>query len=228
MNLLGLGDSPHGWSGFAQEFVHTVGEHVKFILPYAPEQDVTCNGGAVMPSWMDLMEIPIRINSPDNGRQQDESISIIHSIIHEVIASGIPSERIVIGGFSQGGALALASTIKSHHKLAGCCCLSGWALPKQNLANMIQQSPSSKSPFLICHGENDQTVLPENAHHISNILIEAGVSDMTLKTYPRVTHSMSPQVLLSFFVCVFFFRKKKTCFLINLMFWFSFFFPTHI
>ena len=46
------------------------GSHIKFILPYAPNSPVTCNGGMSMPSWMDLIEIPISTESPDNGLQQ--------------------------------------------------------------------------------------------------------------------------------------------------------------
>jgi predicted esterase len=189
-----LGDSPHGWASFCQDLAHTLGGYVKFVLPWAPEQDVTCNGGMVMPSWMDLEEIPIHITSPDTGRHQPESIAIVHGLVDELIESGIPSERIVIGGFSQGGALALASTIKSPHKLAGCCSLSGWALPAQDLGNAVKTSASFTSPFLICHGEADQVVMAPNGPHVAQLLSDAGVKKVSLKTYPHLPHSMCPAV----------------------------------
>ena len=58
------------WKKFCHDLCEKLGGHVKFILPYAPNSPVTCNGGMKMPSWMDLIEIPISPESPDNGLQQ--------------------------------------------------------------------------------------------------------------------------------------------------------------
>ena len=103
---------------------------------------------------MDLIEIPIYVKSPDNGKQIDDSVAIVHKIIDEEVAKGIPSHRIVIGGFSQGGALSLCAALRYPARLGGCCVLSGWALPKQNLATVLDGSANKDTPFLVCHGDS--------------------------------------------------------------------------
>lgn len=188
----GLGDSPMGWADFCSDLADSL-QHVRFVLPQAPRTPVTCNGGMVMPSWMDLIEIPIRVQSPDNGKFQDSSISIIHNLIASEIGKGIAAERIVLGGFSQGAALALAATIKAPQKIGGCISLSGWALPEQALGDSIAMSPSAKSPFLVCHGEEDRVVEYPNARIVSDLLLKGGC-EVHLKTYAKLAHSSCPQV----------------------------------
>jgi predicted esterase len=116
------------------------------------------------------------VKSPDNGNQLDESIAIVHKIIDEEVANGTPANRIVVGGFSQGGALSLCCAIRYPHTLGGCCVLSGWAPPKQELHALLAAS-STKTPFLVCHGDSDQVVLYENAVFVNKMLVEAGNED---------------------------------------------------
>ena len=66
----------------------------------------------VATSWMDLVEIPITSRTQDNGRDLPESVATIHKLIDDLIHEGLPANRIVLGGFSQGAALALAATLK--------------------------------------------------------------------------------------------------------------------
>lgn len=192
----GLGDSPHGWEAFCSELCRALGGRVKFILPYAPDAPVSCNGGMRMPSWMDLAEIPIRVDSPDDGVQQAESIATIHAIVHGLEASaGIPPNRVVLGGFSQGGALALAAALRfaGSSPLGGCACLSGWALPAQHLETVVAASASVGSPFLICHGAADGVVESPNGPKVAALLTAGGASDVALKVYPGMGHSSCPQ-----------------------------------
>jgi predicted esterase len=143
---------------------------------------------------MDIIRIPIRVDSPDNGHFQDESISRIHALIASEIEKGVPADRIVLGGFSQGAALALAATIKLPQKIGGCVALSGWALPNQALGDSIATSASVKSPFLVCHGEQDFVVQFPNARRVSDLLLQGGCEDVHLKTYPALKHQWSKQV----------------------------------
>ena len=142
-----------------------------------------------MASWMDLEEIPIRPSSPDNGRHVDESLAIIEGIVGSEQSHGIPTERIVIGGFSQGGAMSLASVVQATRRLAGCCVLSGWALPRQNVGSAASKSTNMNIPFLLCHGESDGVVVVDCAYNAKELLVTAGCSDVTLRTFPGLAHA---------------------------------------
>ena len=189
----GLGDTPMGWAQTCAQLHKASGGRWKFILPHAFVQPVTCNGGMSMTSWMDLAEIPIHIKSPDSGAQQQQSIEYVLSLAAKEAAAGIPANRIVFGGFSQGGAMSLAATVSSGAKLAGCVCMSGWALPHQNLGSKIRSCANKDTPFLVAHGEADQVVLAENGPHVAKLLVDGGAGDCTLKTYPGMAHSSRPQ-----------------------------------
>mmetsp|Transcript_35776 Transcript_35776/g.95972 ORF Transcript_35776/g.95972 Transcript_35776/m.95972 type:complete len:230 (-) Transcript_35776:399-1088(-) len=188
----GLGDSPRGWSSFCAGLARSM-PHLKFVLPEAPVNPVSCNGGARMTSWMDLEEIPIFPESPDNGLHLPESLAIIDAIISDEIAKGIPSERVVVGGFSQGGAMSLATVVKSERKLGGCAVLSGWALPKQDIPSAVPNSANKDTPFLVCHGESDQVVVAANGPLVAKILKDGGASSVQLHTYPGMPHSSCPK-----------------------------------
>lgn len=92
------------------------------------------------------------------------------------VAAGIAPSRIVIGGHSQGGALALATTLHAKFPVAGCVMLSGWALPSQNLAELMKSSAAASggTEFLVVHGDQDSTVLPECGDHVAKLLQDGG------------------------------------------------------
>ena len=98
--------------------------HVKVICPTANKMPVTLNSGFQMPSWFDLLSL-------DPAGKEDEAgikkaAQLVDLIIEEELKTGIPSERIMIGGFSQGGALSLYTALHTKHKLAGVVALSCW------------------------------------------------------------------------------------------------------
>lgn len=97
---------------------------MKVVCPTAPTQPVSLNAGFRMPSWFDLKTLDI------SGPEDEEGIKAasvnIHSMINTEIEKGVPAERIVLGGFSQGGALALYSALTYNKPLAGVVALSCW------------------------------------------------------------------------------------------------------
>ncbi|CAJ0900577.1 6590_t:CDS:2 [Entrophospora sp. SA101] len=116
--LHGLGDSGHGWEPIAIEIGEKM-EHVKFVLPNAPIRPITINAGMKMPGWFDVTTLNVdQINGVDEDGVM-ESISQIKKLIKDEIDSGIASNRIVVGGFSQGTTIALATGITSEYPLAG-------------------------------------------------------------------------------------------------------------
>ena len=187
----GLGDTPTGWHSFAEEAKKYL-PHVRWILPCAPQNPVSVNGGMKMTSWMDILQIPIGIKPPDNGKHIDNSVAMIHSIIDAEIKKGIPGDRIVIGGFSQGAALAPVSAFRySKANLGGIIMLSGWALPQQDISELAAKSLSSNPPVFIGHGDSDEVVLTENAGHVQSLLAKVGFEKVTVNLYHSLGHGMA-------------------------------------
>ena len=186
--LHGLGDSGMGWSFLKQEMRFPA--MVKYRFPDAPEAPVTCNGGYVMTSWMDLDTIPIGNTLRDDVAGLTSSSKIIHDIINEEVAKGTPSEDIVLGGFSQGGAMALLAGYSYTGKLAGIACLSGWPALRDTLNDRVTTGANAKTPLFIGHGTEDQTVYPECGADARDRYKAAGI-DVTFVDYP-VAHGAHP------------------------------------
>jgi len=188
----GLGDTPDGWGQQMAQLAPAL-PHVRFELPLAPTQPVACNGGMAMTSWMDLEDIPIDLSTPDTGRHQAESLSRLHALIDGL---GVPPERVVVGGFSQGGAMALAVALTSPRALAGCVVFSGWPLKYQDLGARAPESADVRgnTSFLVCHGSADPTVRPECGAEANRLLGAAGLPESRLKyrEYPGMGHSSCP------------------------------------
>ena len=101
------------------------------------------------------------LQTPDNGEHIDASIELVHGIVAAEVAAGVAPERIVIGGFSQGAALALSAALTIATPIGGALVFSGWAPPKQSLSDVAAAKTAafkSTSKFLVCHGSDDMTV----------------------------------------------------------------------
>merc|ERR1719295_1507430 len=98
---------------------------IKFILPTAPRRSITCNGGAVMNGWYDIESLQNRDKNEYEGKQA--SVDYIRGLIQSE-TKAVPSERIMVCGFSQGGAMSLYTALLSKMPLAGIICCSGYLL----------------------------------------------------------------------------------------------------
>lgn len=121
---------------------------VRFILPHAPERPVTINNGFVMPAWYDIRTADIRLVQDEAGFSQ--SRAAIETLIRQELARGIPGERIVLAGFSQGGAVAFYSGLTLGIPLAGIAGLSTY-LPQLSPIGDIP-------PIWLGHGTTDTTI----------------------------------------------------------------------
>ncbi|XP_068189616.1 acyl-protein thioesterase 2 [Antennarius striatus] len=185
--LHGLGDSGCGWADSLTEIRLP---HVKFICPHAPKIPVTLNLKAMMPAWFDLMGLGP--DSPEDELGIKKAAENIKAIIEQEGRNGIPPNRIMLGGFSQGGALSLYTALTYQHELAGVVALSCW-LP------LHQSFPSASSghtnlPILQCHGEMD-TVVPLQFGAMTAEKLKTIVNPhvLTFKTYRNLPHSSCPQ-----------------------------------
>ena len=130
--------------------------YVKVVCPTAPVQPVTLNGGYSMTSWFDLLTL-----APD-GKEDEKGIHAACETVKQLLSdeesrSGLPSTRLAIGGFSQGGGLAVHTGLRYPKPLAGILALSCWLpLHKEYPAHL---SPANKHiPMLQCHGDGDVIV----------------------------------------------------------------------
>jgi phospholipase/carboxylesterase len=153
----------HGLGADGNDFVPIVPElklpedcAVRFLFPTAPSIPVTINGGFVMPAWYDILSLD------GDQRQVDEagilkSRGLVRQLITEQNAAGIPSHRIVIAGFSQGGAIAWSAALTQPEPLAGIIALSTY-LPSLALIERELNAHNLKLPMLAAHGSHDDVV----------------------------------------------------------------------
>jgi len=186
--LHGLGDTGHGWAAALQMQKLP---HVKYICPTAPVMPVTLNAGFRLPSWFDLISLDA------DGAEDEEGIKRASEVVLKLIADeeekGIPSNRIVLGGFSQGGALALYSALRSTKPLAGVVALSCW-LP------LFRHFPAAavgnkEIPVLQCHGDLDN-VVPYKWGKMTQELLKTFMTNVELKTYKGLCHTSSEEEMM--------------------------------
>lgn len=153
--LHGLGANGHDFAPIVPQLGLPADQVVRFIFPHAPEQPVTLNGGMRMPSWYDIRAIDIDRDADLD--QLEQSSDRIQAIIDEQLAMGIASERIIVAGFSQGGAVAYHAALSCPHPLGGLLALSTYLATEK----VVQRSGSNQNlPVLVQHGTRDP-VVPE-------------------------------------------------------------------
>lgn len=189
----GLGDSGAGWVFLAENWRRQGKfEETKFIFPNAPQIPITINMGMRMPGWYDIMsfdDIQQREDEPGIRRSQ----AYLHSLIATEIEKGIPSERIVLGGFSQGGAMSLMSGVTCPTKLGGIFGLSCYLLLQGKLKDMVPESnPNKATQIFMGHGDSDQVVKYQWGQKTADKLKEWGWT-VDFKTYKGLPHSADPQ-----------------------------------
>ncbi|XP_051755871.1 acyl-protein thioesterase 1 isoform X1 [Ctenopharyngodon idella] len=189
--LHGLGDTGHGW---AQAMAAIRTPHVKYICPHAPVMPVTLNMNMAMPSWFDIINLNPDAEEDESGiKRAAESVK---ALIDQEVKSGIPSHRIVLGGFSQGGALSLYSALTARQKLAGVVALSCW-LPLRNSLSQSVISSNKDISVLHCHGEEDPLVpLIFGSLTVEKLKMMLNPSNITFKTYPGMAHSACPEEMM--------------------------------
>ncbi|MCG2837606.1 alpha/beta hydrolase [Photobacterium sp. WH77] len=167
--LHGLGSNGHDFEAILPELKLPANSPVRFIFPHAPSLPVTVNGGMVMPAWYDILEMGI-------GRKLDkeqllESADKVADLIDRERGRGIASDRIILAGFSQGGAVAYQAALTYPHPLAGLLALSTY-FPT---AKSIDVAPANRQlPIEVMHGSFDPVVLPSMGKSAVEDLQELG------------------------------------------------------
>lgn len=164
--------------------------HMKVICPTAKVMPVTLNAGFHMNSWFDLRTLDI--SGPEDDAGIKEASKLVHGIIGSEIKAGISSKRIFLGGFSQGGALALYSGLTLAEPLGGIIAFSCW-LPLYRTFPNARQTPED-TPVLQCHGDCDP-VVPYKMGQMSASVLKTFMKDTTFTTYKGMSHSSSNEQL---------------------------------
>ena len=128
--LHGLGDSGDGFAPVAPQLNLPSELGIRFIFPHAPIQPVTINGGMEMRSWYDIKSIELDKRADEQGVR--DSAEKVQTLINQEIENGIPANKIILAGFSQGGVVSLHLAPRFEHKLAGVMALSTYmCVPKK-------------------------------------------------------------------------------------------------
>ncbi|MFZ6658208.1 alpha/beta hydrolase [Undibacterium sp. TJN19] len=168
----------HGLGADANDFVPIVKEldlsgcpGIRFVFPNAPTMPVTINGGYVMRSWYDILGTDIARREDENGLRVSQKR--IEQLIARENDRGIPSERILLAGFSQGCAMTLQTGLRYPEKLAGLLCLSGY-VPLRDLIAAERSASNQATPIFLAHGRGDPVIQIQRAEQSRDLLKELG------------------------------------------------------
>lgn len=184
--LHGLGADGNDFAPIVPELKLPESLPVRFVFPNAPAIPVTINGGYVMPAWYDITAIDI--DRQIDRSQLIDSAERVRELIDREIDRGIPSERIVVAGFSQGGAVSYQAALTYMQPLAGLMCLSSYFATRDTIT---PNSANKNLPVLICHGSADPMVPERLGREAHRQLLEMGYA-AEFKTYP-MDHAVCPQ-----------------------------------
>lgn len=163
--LHGLGADGHDFEPIVPELRLPETLPLRFVFPHAPMRPITINGGATMRAWYDIASL-------DKSAPQDEvgireSAATLCALIEREHERGIPIDRIVVAGFSQGGAIALHAALRYPERLAGLMALSTWLPLQQSLEQEVVNNADAQSrelPVFLAHGSADPMLTIDLGH----------------------------------------------------------------
>jgi len=158
--LHGLGADGHDFAPIVPELLMRDGSRrdwpaLRFVFPHAPQRAVTINGGMRMRAWYDIRNVDFANRADEAGIA--ESVDQVQALVDREAERGVPASRLVLAGFSQGGAVALATGLSRTQPLAGLVALSTY-LPMHDRAAALATPQSRAQPVFMAHGLQDPVV----------------------------------------------------------------------
>jgi phospholipase/carboxylesterase len=180
--LHGLGADGHDFEPIVPEL--RLKQPVRFIFPHAPVRPVTINQGMRMRAWYDIFQF-------GGGPEDEAGLRASQKLVQAMIeAQPVPPSKVVLAGFSQGGAVALQTALRCPERLAGVLALSCYLPLNATLA--AERSPANQDvPIFMAHGQHDD-IIPLRRAEQSNEMLEKLGYKVEWHTYP-MPHSVSPQ-----------------------------------
>jgi phospholipase/carboxylesterase len=164
----------HGLGADGNDFVPIVHEldlsgcpGIRFVFPHAPTMPVTINNGYVMRAWYDILGTDIVRREDEAGLRASQTM--VEALIAQEKARGIPANRIVLAGFSQGCAMTLQTGLRHPERLAGLLCLSGY-LPLHAVVEQERHEANKDTPIFMAHGRHDPVIPIDRAERSRDML----------------------------------------------------------
>ena len=176
--LHGLGADGHDFEPAVPQLARAQSRALRFVFPHAPVRPVTLNGGMPMRAWYDIVQLNRRAAEDEAGVRGSDAA--VRTLIRRENERGVPSERIVLAGFSQGGAMALYSGTRLPEKLAGMIGLSCY-MPIAAAFPTERHAANQGTPIFLAHGSLDPVIEPQLGETSRALLAAAG--------YPVEWHS---------------------------------------
>ena len=169
--LHGLGADGHDFEPMVPEIVHRGERAWRFVFPNAPVRPVTINGGMSMRAWYDLKGLDRKAAEDVAGFRHTDAQ--IRQLIAREVARGIPTNRIVLAGFSQGGAVSLYTSVRFPERLAGVLALSCY-FPRESSFAAERAPGNDATPIFMAHGQGDTVLSLALGTQSRNFLKEQG------------------------------------------------------
>jgi phospholipase/carboxylesterase len=185
--LHGLGADGYDFDPIVPALRLPGGPEIRYVFPHAPIRPVTINGGAEMRAWYDIVALQRGAREDEEGiRESGEALA---ALVRREAERGIPSDRVVLAGFSQGGAIALHAGLRHPEKLAGIIALSTY-LPLRHADGEFHPA-NRATPVFMGHGSLDP-VIPALLGQESAGFLAARGYDVSFKSYV-MPHSVCPE-----------------------------------
>ncbi len=181
----GLGADGHDFANIVPQLGLSDKLPIRFVFPHAPVRPITINGGYAMRAWYDIIGLEAGTREDEVGVR--ESALAIEALIEREIARGIPSQRIILAGFSQGGAMALHCGLRYAKPLAGVLGLSTY-LPLASKVPVEVNVANKALPIFMAHGTQDP-ILPLAWAELSRDVLQNLGHSVEFHVYP-MAHSV--------------------------------------
>ena len=182
--LHGLGADGHDFEPIVPELELT--KPVRFVFPHAPVRPVTINNGMRMRAWYDIYQF-------GGGREDDQGLRASQKLVDELIrAQGLPPEKIVLAGFSQGGAIVLQTGLRHAERLAGIMALSCY-LPIASTVAAERSAANRSIPIFMAHGAYDDIIPIQRAQQSRAALESLGYA-VEWHDYPMPHSVCAPEI----------------------------------
>lgn len=187
--LHGLGATAHDFESIPPELGLPADLAVRFVFPQAPSIAVTLNYGMVMPAWYDIEALDARGQDAEGIRRSEARL---RQLIEREVERGVAPSKIVVGGFSQGGAVALQTGLRHPERLAGVMVLSAYLLLAEETRDERSEA-NAEVPVFMAHGSYDPVVQLAMAQQSRQALESMGY-DVEWHEYPMAHQVCTPEI----------------------------------
>ncbi len=188
--LHGLGADGHDFAPIVPELLRPGWPALRFVFPHAPVRAVTINNGVRMRAWYDIVSMDFAKRADAEGVNQ--SVAQVEALMAREHARGIPANRVLLAGFSQGGAITLAAGLRRETPLAGLIALSTY-LPDADHAAPQATAAALTQPVFMAHGSFDPVIPLALAEHSRQRLQQAGMQ-VQWHAYPMAHQVCAEQI----------------------------------